>query len=154
MRAEVVCQEALAISDHEAGQSRMALFVPPSEGRGVQVIMAPADQRALTPIPVEQLTFQPPAAQARKGGWSQAVTGMPCKPIGEDTAYYQQKAVERSTLAEKRIRVAKVAAEAAHKDLLKMTLGLDLCHKILFATFLDEQEQPVQIVCDPEDVDY
>jgi hypothetical protein len=79
---------------------------------------------------------------------------MPCKPIGEDTAYYQQKAVERSTLAEKRIRVAKVAAEAAHKDLLKMTLGLDLCHKILFATFLDEQEQPVQIVCDPEDVDY
>jgi hypothetical protein len=49
---------------------------------------------------------------------------MPCKPIGEDTAYYQQKAVERSTLAEKRIRVAKVAAEAAHKDLLKTTLPL------------------------------
>ena len=52
-RAEIVSKEVLAISDHEHGQSNMALLWVTANGMGVQKLAIPLELKLLTPIPVE-----------------------------------------------------------------------------------------------------
>ena len=110
-RAEIVSVEALAISDHDADQSRMALFLPPQDGRGVSIAAAPADAKALTAIPVECLAFQPPAALPKPAEWTQAVQSEKKKPLGDDTKYYKMESADRSSIGRKRAQAAEVAAK-------------------------------------------
>ena len=67
--AEVVKLEALALADHDEQDARPALFLPPAEGVGVQVVAAPTGSNdplraiALPPLLAGSLSYQPIEAQ-------------------------------------------------------------------------------------------
>ena len=114
LRAEVVAQEALALSDHDQGMARMALFLPPSEGSGCRVAAAAPGAVAL-PVPIENLAYQPPAAMPKAHVVALAAEG--ARPRQVDDRHYIQRPVERSSLATKRVRAAEIEARERAKQL-------------------------------------
>ena len=114
LRADVVARDALALSDHDQGKARMALFLPPSEGSGSRVVAAAPGELAL-PVPVENLVYQPPAAMPRAHVVALADEG--ARPRQVDDQHYIQRPVERPSLATKRLRAAEIEAKERAKQL-------------------------------------
>ena len=112
-RAEIVSQEALALSDHDPSTAQMALFLPPSGSSGSRVAAAAPGERAL-PVPVENLVYQPPAAAPRSH--VVALADEAARPRQVDELHYVQKPVDRPSLAQKRVRAAEVVANERMKQ--------------------------------------
>ena len=76
---DVVASEALALGAHDAAVQAPAVFVPPVDGHGVQVIAAlpgtnvPAITAGLPPPPVNQVVYQPDQARGEVGTFRPAL---------------------------------------------------------------------------------
>ena len=119
LQADVVPPEGLALSDHDQGTERMALFLPPSDGFGSRVVAAAPGDQAL-PVPVGNLVFQPPAATPRSHTVALADEG--AQPRQVDDQHYFPTPVDRPPLEAKRLLAAEVAAKEKKKLLLQMAM--------------------------------
>ena len=127
--AEVVMIEALAMADHDSEDARPALFLPPAEGMGVQVIAAPSSSSdplkaiALPPLLAGSLSYQPADAQYEV---EQLPIARASNPLSQnqlehiDLKIYEFTHPVRPTLEEKRAKAPMAKAYAPAPPALEL----------------------------------
>ena len=156
---DVVSTEALALGAHDTAVQAPAIFVPPMEGQGAQVVAAlpgsnnPAIAAGLPPLPVNQAVYQPDQARGRVANFRPALVDetahdMPPAPVIElvdlDMETRRARAVPKA-------RAPGIPQDAIDRALTDPT-ALSVGHRLFTAhsnAALQGPEMPVIIMAPP-----